>query len=139
MRGLYLFMERRSGANSSFSTLHSDPLPREIVSFSLSPLFSTEFMDRNCYIFFFSFILFPLFSFSVLLLKDEDIRWKLSVNCEHRWFDPLDIDTKFEKVFIRNETCPYYGQWQIVFYRNHCFSLFRNFLLNRKIVLNDGF
>lgn len=82
MRGLYLFMERRSGANSSFSTLHSDPLPREIVSFSLSPLFSTEFMDRNCYIFFFSFILFPLFSFSVLLLKDEDIRWELSVNCD---------------------------------------------------------
>lgn len=61
MRGLYLFMERRSGANSSFSTLHSDPLPREIVSFSLFPFFPRSLWTGTAIYFSFLSFFFPFF------------------------------------------------------------------------------
>lgn len=134
LRGLYLFIRDGVAARIRrfrlYTRIHFPG--KSCRSSFISPFFHGVYGPELLYIFFpFSFLFFPPLSSSILLLKHEDVRWKLSVIVLAKiWFF---TNTKFEichnaSILFRVECkisyfLSFHIRWQIIFYRNHALFL----------------
>lgn len=138
LRGLYLFIRDGVAARIRrfrlYTRIHFPG--KSCRSSFISPFFHGVYGPELLYIFFpFSFLFFPPLSFSILLLKHEDVRWKLSIVIVRLFSRRFDFftNTKFEichnaSILFRVECkisyfLSFHIRWQIIFYRNHALFL----------------